>query len=38
MNKQNSISTSVFGYENKEKHSIYLKKKCKEKHFDLSLT
>ena len=29
----NSIGISVFGYENKEKHSIYVLKKCyKEKH------
>ena len=26
--KNNSISISVFGYENKEKHSIYELKKC----------
>ena len=26
--KKNSIDTSVFGYENKEKHSIYVSKKC----------
>ena len=26
--KQNSIKVSVFGYENKEKHPIYLSKKC----------
>ena len=31
--KMNSIGISVFGYENKEKHSIYVLKKCyKEKH------
>ena len=29
----NSIGISVFGYKNKEKHSIYVSKKCyKEKH------
>ena len=31
--KQNSIGISVFGYENKEKHPIYVSKKfCEEKH------
>ena len=33
--KKNSIGISVFGYENKEKHPIYVSKKCcKEKHVD----
>ena len=37
--KKNSIGTSVFGYENKEKHPIYVSKKCCEKkHVDLLLT
>ena len=32
------IGISVFGYENKEKHSIYISKKCcEEKHVDLLL-
>ena len=36
--KKNSIGISVFGYENKEKHSIYVSKKCcEEKHVDLLL-
>ena len=36
--KKNSICISVFGYENKEKHRIYVSKKCcGEKHVDLSL-
>ena len=36
--KQNSIGITVFGYENKEKHAIYVFKKiCKEKHVDLLL-
>ena len=36
--KKNSISISVFGYEKKEKHLIYVSKKCYEKkHVDLSL-
>ena len=36
--KNNSIDISVFGYENEEKHPIYvLKKCCKEKHVDLLL-
>ena len=36
--KKNSISISVFGYENKEKHPINISKKCcEEKHVDLSL-
>ena len=31
--KKNSIGISVFGYENKEKHSIYVSKNCcEEKH------
>ena len=31
--KKNSIGISVFGYENKEKHPIYVSKKCfEEKH------
>ena len=29
--KMNSIGISVFGYENKEKHPIYVSKKCCEK-------
>ena len=33
---ENSISISVFGYENKEKYAIYLSKKCcKKKNADL---
>ena len=36
--KINSIGISVFGYENKEKHPIYVSKKCcEEKHVDLLL-
>ena len=36
--KENSIGISVFGYENKEKHPIYVSKKCcEEKHVDLLL-
>ena len=36
--KKNSISISVFAYEKKEKHLIYVSKKCYEKkHVDLSL-
>ena len=36
--KKNSIAISVFGYENKEKHPIYVSKKCcEEKYVDLSL-
>ena len=36
--KKSSIGNSVFGYENKEKHPIYVSKKCcKEKHVDLLL-
>ena len=35
---KNSIGISVFGYENKEKHSIYVSKNCcEEKHVDLLL-
>ena len=34
----NSISISVFGFENKEKHPTYVSKQCcKEKHVDLLL-
>ena len=37
--KQNSISISVSGYENKEKYPIYVSKKCREeKYVDLLLT
>ena len=36
--KKNSISICVLGYENKEKHPIYVSKKCEEKHVDLLLT
>ena len=36
--KKNSISISIYGYENKEKHPIYVSKKCREeKHVDLLL-
>ena len=36
--KKNSIGISVFGYLNKEKHSIYISKKCcEEKYVDLLL-
>ena len=36
--KKNPIDISVFGYENKEKHSIYVSKKyCEEKHSNLLL-
>ena len=36
--KKNPIGISVFGYENKEKHPIYVSKKCcEEKHVDLLL-
>ena len=36
--KKNSISISVFDYENKEKHPVYVSKKCcEEKHVDLLL-
>ena len=35
---ENSIGISLFGYENKEKHPIYVSKKCcEEKHVDLLL-
>ena len=38
MYKKNFIGISVFGYENKEKHPIYVSKGCcKEKHLDLLL-
>ena len=37
-NKKNSIGISVLGYENKEKHPLYVSKKCCEnKHVDLLL-
>ena len=37
MKKKNSIGI-VFGYENKEKHPIYVSKKCcEEKHVDILL-
>ena len=36
--KNNSINVSVFSYENKEKHAIYVPKKCcEEKYVDLLL-
>ena len=36
--KKNSIGISVFGYENKENHPLYVSKKCwEEKHVDLLL-
>ena len=36
--EKNPIDISIFGYENKEKHPIYVSKKfCEEKHVDLSL-
>ena len=36
--KNNSISISVFGYENKEKHPIYVSKTfCEDKHVDMLL-
>ena len=36
--KKNSISISVFGYENKEKYPVYVSKQCcQEKHVDLLL-
>ena len=36
--KKNSIGISFFGYENKEKHPIYVSKNfCQGKHFDLLL-
>ena len=28
--KKNSIGISIYGYENKEKHPIYVSKKCRE--------
>ena len=31
------IGYNVFGYENKEKHPLYVSKKCEEKHVDLLL-
>ena len=35
---KNSIGISVFGYENKEKHPVYVSKKsCEEKHVDILL-
>ena len=38
LKKKNSICISVLGYENKEKHQIYVSKKfCEEKHVDLVL-
>ena len=34
----NSIDISVFGHENKEKHPVYLSRKCcEDKHVDLLL-
>ena len=36
--KNNSIGISVFGYENKERHPIYVSENvCEEKHVDLLL-
>ena len=35
--KKDSIGISVFGYENKEKHPMYVSKKCEEKEVDLLL-
>ena len=36
--KKKSISVSIFGYKNKEKHPIHVSKKCwEEKHVDLLL-
>ena len=36
--KKNCIGISVFGYENKEKHPIYVSKKCcEDKHVDILL-
>ena len=35
--KKNSIGISVFGYENKEKHPIYVPKKCCEKKENVEL-
>ena len=38
LKKKNCINISVFGYENKEKHSIYVSKTfCEEKNVDLLL-
>ena len=35
---KNSINISVFGYENKEKHPVYVSRKCcEDKHLDLLL-
>ena len=35
---KNSINISVFGYENKEKHPVYVSRKCcEDKHVDLLL-
>ena len=35
--KKKFIYISVFGYENMEKHPIYVSKKCEEKHIDVLL-
>ena len=36
LKKKNSIDISVFRYENKENHPVYVSKKyCEEKHVDL---
>ena len=35
--KKNSISICVFGYEKKENHPIFVSKKYEEKHIDLLL-
>ena len=35
--KKNSIGISVFGYEEKEKHPIYVSKCCEQNHVDLLL-
>ena len=38
LEKKNVMGISVFGYENKEKHPIYVSKECcEEKHVDLLL-
>ena len=38
LEKNNVMGISVFGYENKEKHPIYVSKECcEEKHVDLLL-
>ena len=38
LKKKNSIGVSIFGYENKEKHPIYVSKKyCEFKHVDVLL-